>query len=109
LILGADSHTCMAGALGAFATGMGATDIATAMGLGKTWLRVPASVRFEFEGRLALGVYTKDVILAVIGRVGADGMNYRCMEFGGPGADAWEMDERCVVTNMVVEAGGKCG
>jgi 3-isopropylmalate/(R)-2-methylmalate dehydratase large subunit len=109
LVIGADSHTCMAGALGAFATGMGSTDVAVGMATGKTWLRVPETVRVQVTGELAPGVYAKDLMLTVIGTLGADGATYKALEFGGPGIDALPMAGRLTLSNMAVEAGAKAG
>jgi 3-isopropylmalate/(R)-2-methylmalate dehydratase large subunit len=109
LVIGADSHTCMAGALGAFATGMGSTDVAVGMASGKTWLRVPETFRVEVSGSLADGVAAKDLMLTLIGRLGADGATYKALEFGGPGIDALPMPGRFTLSNMAVEAGAKAG
>jgi len=109
LVIGADSHTCMAGALGAFATGMGSTDVAVGMASGQTWLRVPESFRVAVTGELRDGVEAKDLMLTLIGTLGADGATYRALEFGGPGIDALPMPGRLTLSNMSVEAGAKAG
>jgi 3-isopropylmalate/(R)-2-methylmalate dehydratase large subunit len=109
LIVGTDSHTCMLGALGAFATGMGATDIAVAMKFRKTWLRVPETIRIEIDGELPKGVFAKDVILNILGVLRCDGASYKALEFCGPTVKRMRMYERFTLTNMAVEAGAKNG
>ena len=109
LIFGADSHTCTYGALGAFGTGVGNTDFLYAMVTGKSWVMVPETVRFQLNGRLRQGVYPRDLILSIIGDVGADGCSYKTMEFYGGGASEMSINDRMVLTNMAVEAGAKTG
>jgi 3-isopropylmalate/(R)-2-methylmalate dehydratase large subunit len=109
LIVGGDSHTCTYGALGAFATGMGSTDIAFAMATGKTWLKVPETMKFVYHGERQPYVYGKDMVLRTIGEISVDGALYRSMEFTGPAIHGLPMSDRLTMANMVIEAGGKCG
>ncbi len=110
VLFGTDSHTCTAGAFGQFATGIGNTDAAFIMGTGKLWVKVPETMRFEFDGdRLPPYLMAKDIILQIIGDIGVDGATYRTMEFGGPGMKAMNIEDRMTLTNMVIEAGGKNG
>ena len=109
LVIGADSHTCTYGALGAFATGMGSTDIATAWATGEIWMKVPESIKFVYHGKLQPWVGGKDLILHTIGDIGVDGALYAAMEFTGEAIDALSMDGRLTMSNMAIEAGGKAG
>ena len=109
VIIGPDSHTCTYGAFAAFSTGVGSTDLAAAIATGKLWFKVPESEKIVLNGKLVHGVYSKDVILTVIGRIGVDGALYRAMEFVGPAITDMSMEARMTMTNMAIEAGGKNG
>ena len=109
LIIGADSHTCTYGALGAFATGVGSTDAAIGYATGRAWFKVPESILFNVEGELQPGVTGKDIILHIIGMIGVDGALYQAMEFRGSAIESLSMDERLSISNMAIEAGGKAG
>lgn len=107
LIFGADSHTCAYGALGAFGTGVGCTDYLYAMVTGKSWVLVPETIRFNLTGQLKDGVYARDVILTIIGKISANGANYKAMEFAGEGLKTLNMSDRIAICNLCVEAGAK--
>ena len=109
LVIGADSHTCTYGALGAFSTGVGSTDAGVGMAVGKAWFKVPETILFKIYGELAPGVTGKDVILHIIGMIGVDGALYKAMEFTGSAIANLPMDERLSISNMAIEAGGKAG
>ena len=109
LVLGTDSHTCTYGAVGAFSTGVGATDMGVAMLTGKNWFKVPETIKVELKGSLNPGCSSKDVILTVIGRITAAGANYKSVEFYGEYLDRCTLADRMTISNMVVEMGGKCG
>ncbi|OGP90005.1 MAG: 3-isopropylmalate dehydratase large subunit [Deltaproteobacteria bacterium RBG_16_48_10] len=109
LVVGADSHTCTYGAVGAFATGMGSTDIAVAMATGETWMRVPSSTKFVYRGRPGKWIGGKDLILYTVGQIGVDGANYAAMEFTGEALQYLSMDDRFAMSNMAIEAGAKVG
>nr|WP_245795212.1 3-isopropylmalate dehydratase large subunit [Desulfacinum infernum] len=109
VVIGADSHTCTYGALGAFATGVGSTDLAAAMILGTTWFKVPASVKFVYRGKRKPWVGGKDLILHTIGQIGVDGARYMAMEFTGPVVEDLPMSHRMTMSNMAIEAGAKVG
>lgn len=109
VIIGADSHTCTYGALGAFSTGVGSTDMACGMAAGKDWFKVPSAIKFNLHGKMGRFVSGKDLILHIIGMIGVDGALYRSMEFSGEGVSALSMDDRFTVCNMAIEAGAKNG
>lgn len=109
LVLGADSHTCTYGALGAFSTGVGSTDLAIAVATGKNWFKVPETIKIVVKGTLAKGVFAKDIILHIIGTIGADGATYKAVEFQGSAFDALDMDGRFTICNMLIEMGAKAG
>ncbi len=109
LVIGADSHTCTYGAIGAFSTGIGSTDMACGMATGRTWFRVPEAIRVELIGSFRRHVSGKDLILHLIGLIGVDGARYQSLEFTGPGVSALTMDDRFTVANMAIEAGAKNG
>ena len=109
LIFGADSHTCSYGALGAFGTGVGCTDFLYGMVTGTSWVMVPETVKFNLTGKLPEGVYARDLILTIIGEIGANGCNYQAMEFTGEGARTLSISDRMALCNMAVEAGAKTG
>jgi len=108
-VIGADSHTCTYGALGAFSTGIGSTDMAAGMATGQVWLKVPSAIKFNITGKLNKWVSGKDVILYIIGKIGVDGALYKSMEFAGEGLKELSMDARFTIANMAIEAGGKNG
>jgi len=109
IVIGADSHTCTSGALGAFATGMGSTDIAVGFALAKTWLMVPSTIKVNFENDMAKGVYAKDLIIYLIGKITAEGATYKALEFSGSLSKKMSMNDRFTISNMAVEAGAKAG
>ena len=109
VIIGADSHTCTYGALGAFSTGIGSTDMAAGMATGLAWFRVPSAIKVTLKGKLQPHVSGKDVILHLIGRIGVDGALYKSIEFAGEGVASLTMDDRFTISNMAIEAGGKNG
>ena len=109
IVIGGDSHTCTYGALSCFGTGMGSTDLAVSYVTGKNWFMVPHTLRFEIQGKFPQGVYAKDLILNLVGKVGAGGANYKACEFSGPTIHAMSISERLTLSNMAVEMGGKVG
>ncbi|WP_177188041.1 3-isopropylmalate dehydratase large subunit [Methanolobus profundi] len=109
LVVGSDSHTCAYGSLGAFSTGIGSTDMAAVFASGKLWFKVPETIRFEVEGKLPEHVYSKDIILHLIGDVGAEGARYKAAEYAGSAIEALSMSERMTISNMAIEMGGKAG
>ncbi len=109
LVIGADSHTCTYGALGAFSSGVGSTDLAAAMATGECWLKVPESIKFIFTGKMGKWIGGKDLILHIIGKIGVDGALYKAMEFCGPTIEGLPVDDRLTMCNMAIEAGGKNG
>ena len=109
VVIGADSHTCTYGALGAFSTGVGSTDMAAGMATGKAWFKVPSAIKISLTGKLPEYVSGKDVILHIIGKIGVDGALYKSMEFTGEGVAQLSMDDRFTIANMAIEAGGKNG
>lgn len=109
VVIGADSHTCTYGALGAFSTGVGSTDMAAGMATGKAWFKVPEAIKFNLTGRLGKNISGKDLILHIIGMIGVDGALYKSMEFTGEGMHTLTMDDRFTIANMAIEAGAKNG
>ena len=109
LVIGADSHTCTYGAIGAFSTGVGSTDLAIALATGKNWFKVPSTVKIVVKGKLPCGVFAKDIILHIIGKLKSDGATYKALEFSGPLINNLGMDGRFTIANMLVEMGAKAG
>lgn len=109
LVIGADSHTCTYGGIGAFATGMGSTDIAAGMALGETWIKVPPTIRVIFKGEMSPWLSAKDMMLMLIAEIGVDGALYQALEFGGPAIDSLPVEGRLTMANMAIEAGAKVG
>ena len=108
-VIGADSHTCTYGGIGAFSTGVGSTDAGVGMATGRAWFKVPETIRFEIDGELPEGASAKDIILHIIGKIGVDGALYCAMEFGGSAIEALSVEGRLTIANMAIEAGGKAG
>jgi len=107
-VVGGDSHTCTYGAFGAFSTGIGSTDLAAVLYTGELWFRVPETIKVTLAGRLPAGVYSKDVVLDLIRRIGVDGARYQALEYHGPALQDMSMEARMTITNMAIEAGAKC-
>lgn len=108
-VIGADSHTCTYGAIGAFSTGVGSTDAACGIVMGKAWFKVPSAIKFVLTGKPAKWISGKDIILHIIGMIGVDGALYRSMEFTGDGIQYLSMDDRFTISNMAIEGGAKNG
>jgi 3-isopropylmalate/(R)-2-methylmalate dehydratase large subunit len=109
VIIGADSHTCTYGALNAFATGVGSTDLAAALISGKTWFKVPSTIKLQYDGELPVGVYSKDIALRMCGRLTANGATYKALEIGGEAIDSLSVEARMTISNLAVETGAKVG
>lgn len=109
VVVGTDSHTCTHGALGAFSTGIGSTDMAMVFATGKLWFKIPETIKFDIQGSLKDYVYAKDVVLHIIGEIGADGATYKACEFAGETTRKMSVSERMVLCNMAIEMGGKTG
>lgn len=109
LVIGADSHTCTYGAINVFSTGIGSTDLAAGMISGKLWFKIPETIKFEVTGKWPKGIYSKDLILKIIGDIGADGATYMAAEFDGPAIEALSVDARFTISNMAIEMGAKAG